>query len=105
GPGRDEYKEAGRESRMFAESLSGPYCISHPMFDTLAWFGEDGSRLRSFAYIPLKGREVTGLLVLGSEDPQRFYPQMGTLHLTRLGDLLASAIQRLRAGALPNEAG
>ena len=93
---REEFRDAGEESRMFAESLSGPYCVGHPMYDTATWFGEDGSRLRSFAYVPLKGREVIGLLLLGSEDPQRFFPEMGTLYLKRLGELVVAAVQRPR---------
>jgi len=36
-----------------------------------------------------------GVLVVASEDAQRFYPQMGTLYLQRLGELLAAALQRL----------
>jgi len=96
GSAREEFRDAGEESRMFAESLSGPYCVGHPMYDTATWFGEDGSRLRSFAYVPLKGREVIGLLLLGSEDPQRFFPEMGTLYLKRLGELVVAAVQRPR---------
>ena len=98
GTERDEFREASQETRMFTESLSGPYCIGHPMFDTATWFGEDGSRLRSFAYIPLKGSEVTGLLALASEEPQRFYPEMGTLYLKRLAEMVVAAVQRVRNG-------
>jgi hypothetical protein len=98
GSDREEFQDAGQEATMFTESLSGPYCIGHPMFDTAAWFGEDGSRLRSFAYVPLKGSEVIGMLALGSEDAQRFYPEMGTLYLKRLGDMVVAAVQRVRAG-------
>ncbi len=95
-PEREEFREASHESRIFAESLSGPYCIDHPVADTATWFGEEGARLQSFAYVPLKARELIGLLVLGSEDPKRFHPEMGTLYLMRLGDLAAAAIQRVQ---------
>jgi uncharacterized protein YigA (DUF484 family) len=98
GSEREEFREAGEEARLFTESLSGPYCIGHPMFDTAAWFGEDGGRLRSFAYVPVKGSEVTGLLALASEEPQRFYPEMGTLYLKRLAEMVVAAVQRVRAG-------
>ena len=84
---------------MFTESLSGPYCIGHAMYDTATWFGEDGARLRSFAYLPLKGNDVIGLLALASEDPQRFYPEMGTLYLRRLADMVVAAMHRVRAAA------
>jgi uncharacterized protein YigA (DUF484 family) len=96
---REEFRDAGEEVRMFTESLAGAYCIGHAMFDTAAWFGEDGARLRSFAYVALKGTAVSGLLVLASEDPQRFYPEMGTLYLKRLAETAAAAMQRMHAGA------
>jgi uncharacterized protein YigA (DUF484 family) len=37
---------------------------------------------------------VFGLLALGSEEAERFFPEMGTLYLTRIGDLTASALRR-----------
>jgi uncharacterized protein len=37
------------------------------------------------------GRGVR-LLALGSEDPQRFYPEMGTLYLRRIGELCAAGV-------------
>lgn len=95
---REEFRAASGEARTFAEGLSGPCCTSQAMFDTVAWFGADSAQLRSFAYVPLRGSEVIGMLALGSDDPQRFYPEMGTLYLTRLGELLTAAIQRVRHG-------
>jgi uncharacterized protein YigA (DUF484 family) len=35
---------------------------------------------------------VVGLLALGSEEPERFYPEMGTLYLGRIGELAAAAL-------------
>jgi len=32
------------------------------------------------------------LLALGSEDAERFYPEMGTLYLRRIGDLCAVGV-------------
>jgi uncharacterized protein YigA (DUF484 family) len=34
------------------------------------------------------------MLVLGSEDVLRFYPEMGTLYLKRLGELASAALLR-----------
>lgn len=100
-PGSDrvEFRDAGGEVQMFSESLSGPYCTGHAMYDTASWFGEDAARLRSFAYAPLKGSNVIGLLALASEEPQRFYPEMGTLYLRRLADMVVAALHRARAAA------
>ena len=64
------------------------------MLDTGTWFGEAAPHLRSFAYLPLRGEQPLGLLALASEDPQRFYPEMGTLYLRRLSEIAAAALLR-----------
>lgn len=91
--------QASVEARTFAESLAGPYCSAHAMLDTSGWFGESASHLRSFAYVPLRHPQSFGLLALSSEDAQRFYPEMGTLYLRRLGELVAAALARYTGGA------
>ncbi len=40
------------------------------------------------------GEHCFGVLAMASEDPQRFYPEMGTLYLERIGELLACALRR-----------
>lgn len=91
---QDDAASVSREARTFAEGLNGPYCSAHAMADTLTWFGDAASRLRSFAYVPLRSDKTIGLLALASEDPQRFYPEMGTLYLRRLGEIAAAALLR-----------
>ena len=81
-------------SREFAASLPGPYCSAHAMVDTASLFADAGSHLRSFSYMPLRDGETFGLLALASEDAQRFYPEMGTLYLKRLGELVAASLAR-----------
>jgi len=94
GPGAElaEFAPVSATIRDFAASLSQPYCCVHAMVDTGTLFGEAASHLRSFAYVPLRDREVFGLLALASEDPQRFYPDMGTLYLKRIGELSAASL-------------
>jgi uncharacterized protein YigA (DUF484 family) len=87
-----EFKPVSDALREFAASLAGPHCGGHAMVDTAGLFGEASAHLRSFSYLPLRGGETFGLLALASEDPQRFYPEMGTLYLRRLGDLVGAAI-------------
>lgn len=89
-----EFAPVSEASREFTMSLTHPYCSSRAMVDTASLFGETGSQLRSFSYVPLRNGETFGLLALASEDPQRFYPEMGTLYLKRLGELLGAAIAR-----------
>ena len=97
GNGQAELPEFGpvsEASREFAASLTHPYCSAHAMVDTAGLFGDAGTHLRSFAYLPLRDGETFGLLALASEDAQRFYPEMGTLYLKRLGELIGAALAR-----------
>lgn len=93
-PPLPEFDAVSAEAREFAESLVNPYCSARAMVDTAAWFGEAAARLRSFAYVACKDRQAFGLLALASEDPQRFYPEMGTLYLKRLGEITTAALLR-----------
>lgn len=89
-----ECAAVSEEARVFAESLTTAYCSHKPMFDSADWFGEQAPALHSFAYVSLRDSGVHGVLALASEDAQRFYPEMGTLYLQRLGALAAAAIAR-----------
>ena len=91
-PQLPEFAGVSAAARDFAESLAAPYCSAHAMVDTAQWFGEAADRLRSFAYIALKNGPAFGLLAMASEDAQRFYPEMGTLFLKRLGEIGAVAL-------------
>jgi uncharacterized protein len=90
-----EFAPVSEATREFAASLPHPYCSAHPMVDTAGLFGDAASQLKSYSYIPLRhGSTLIGLLSLASEDPQRFYPDMGTLYLKRIGEMIAAALQR-----------
>lgn len=92
---RSEFTGVGIDLCAFVDELPCPQCGQQVVAGIPSWFGESGERLRSFAYIPLRnGEQAFGLLVLASEDPQRFYPEMGTLYLQRLGDLQGAALLR-----------
>jgi uncharacterized protein YigA (DUF484 family) len=87
-----EFAPASAGTRDFAASLVQPHCCLHAMVDTATWFGEAAPHLRSFSYVPLRDGEAFGLLALASEDPQRFYPDMGTHYLKRIGELIVAAL-------------
>jgi uncharacterized protein YigA (DUF484 family) len=81
------------EVLAFADAQAQPVCLHHPAHDSAAWFGEHAAQLHSYAYLPLHaGSETIGLLVLASEDRQRFYPEMGTVFLQRIAEATASAL-------------
>lgn len=81
-------------TREFAAGLLHPHCGPLVMADTAVFFGEAAPLLKSYAYVALRGRDTFGLLALASEDAQRFYPEMGTLYLTRIGEVIAACLQR-----------
>jgi uncharacterized protein YigA (DUF484 family) len=74
-----------------AATLGGPQCGSAAGHPCASWFGEAAEHVRSMAVVPLGDASAFGLLALGSEDPQRFFPDMGTLYLRRIGELCAAA--------------
>lgn len=83
-------------TRAFAGGLLHPHCGPLAMADTAGFFGEAAPLLKSYAYVALRGGDATfGLLALASEDQQRFYPEMGTLYLTRIGEVVAACMLRL----------
>lgn len=91
------------ELLTFTDQQTQPVCTHHALHDTLQWFGENALHLRSFSYLPLRmsaqsigdpsiGTPSIGLLILASEDAQRFYPEMGTLFLQRIAEIASSAL-------------
>ncbi len=81
------------EVLAFADAQTQPVCLHHAAHDSATWFGERAAQLHSYAYLPLHaGSETIGLLVLASEDKQRFYPEMGTVFLQRIAEAVSSAL-------------
>ena len=82
------------EIMTFTDQQNQPVCTHHAVPGTLQWFGEGAQQLRSFSYLPLRhDGQSTGLLILASEDAQRFYPEMGTLFLQRIAEIVSSALR------------
>lgn len=57
-------------------------------------FQEEADEVGSAALVPLTDRTEIGFLAIGSADADRFHPGMSIDFLTRLGDLVASALKR-----------
>ena len=82
------------EVMAFADEHAKPVCAHQAVHDTQTWFGESAAHLRSFAYLPLRNdAQSIGMLVLASEDAQRFYPEMGTVFLQRIAEIVSRAVQ------------
>ena len=85
------------EVMAFADQHNKPVCAHQAVHDTKLWFGESAEHLRSFAYLPLRNEtQSIGLLILASEDAQRFYPEMGTVFLQRIAEMSSKAVQALQ---------
>jgi uncharacterized protein YigA (DUF484 family) len=94
-PDTREFARVEPEIRQFVEQMPAPYCGHHAVYESQAWFGEAAPHLKSFALVALKRDAVTfGVVALASEDPQRFYAEMGTLYLARIGELMSHGLWR-----------
>lgn len=89
-----EFSPVSEETRRWAEAQHAPYCGHHPTLDMQGWFGEPHAPLTSFAITVLRGEQAFGVLAMASEDAQRFYPEMGTLYLKRIGEIISVALLR-----------
>ena len=87
------FEPVDSELGNWAQSLVTPYCGHNSGLDLGSWFG-NAAAPKSFALVALRGEKVFGLLAMASEEEQRFYPEMGTLYLKRIGELLSAALLR-----------
>lgn len=87
----DAARPVDEAHRRQASAMGGPQCGPSAGNPFVSWFGESAEHVRSMALVPLGEAAVFGMLALGSEDAQRFFPDMGTLYLRRIGELCAAA--------------
>jgi uncharacterized protein YigA (DUF484 family) len=88
----DEAQPVDEAQRRQAGTMGAPQCGPAAGNPFVPWFREAGEHVRSVALVPLGQTAVFGLLALGSEDPKRFFPEMGTLYLRRIGELCAAGV-------------
>jgi uncharacterized protein YigA (DUF484 family) len=93
-----EFTPVSDATRELVAGLTQPYCGSSTGFEAVGWFGDSADHVRSLSLIALRRDDAPfGLLVLASEEAQRFYAEMGTIFLSRIGDLAGAALQRTLA--------
>jgi len=87
---------ARHEVQALARNLSAPYCGPYVNDEVLSWFPASPV-LQSFSQIALCDASGTsfGLLVLASDDAQRFTFDMYTHYLAQLGELISAALLRV----------
>lgn len=82
------------DSRLFANSLSTPFCGQNNDFEATSWL-EDAPSIQSVAMLALRtdpSSEAFGLLILGSSDINRFSPDMATDFLSNIGQTASAAL-------------
>jgi uncharacterized protein YigA (DUF484 family) len=95
------FPEAG-DVEAFASSLDGAFCGPNPGLDVVQWL-DDPDAVASVAVVPLRESPTEaafGVLVMGSDHPQRFSADMGTEFLNQMAELAGAALQRMR---MPND--
>jgi uncharacterized protein YigA (DUF484 family) len=55
-------------------------------------FGSKARWVQSTALIPLGENGAVGMMAIGSSDPSRFYPGMGTLFLDLLANVISATL-------------
>ena len=85
----------------FANTLAAPYCGSNTDFTAVSWLHKKPA---SLAILSLRAKPLEpafGLMVLGSDDPDRFAPDMGTTFLQTVSNLASAALSRLKPAGVP----
>lgn len=98
---RDEWfvKGVSEDARIFANSLLAPYCGANKDFEAVRWL-DDPSAVVSTVIIPLRkpgDKQAFGLLIMGSQDANRFTSLMATDFLVHIGETSSTALAWLLA--------
>jgi uncharacterized protein YigA (DUF484 family) len=85
--------------REFARALARPHCGPFDGHEVAGWLGTPPASLAVMALRTQAGAPPIGLLVFGSEDPERFTPDMGTDFLDTIALLAGASLHRLTTQA------
>ena len=86
------FEEIDEISKSWAEGLIEPYCGALPNLNLPSVKINDEAK--SYAITTLEIGTPVGLLVMASDDEKRFYPDMGTLFVKRIGELVSAALSQ-----------
>ena len=86
------FQDVDGVTKIWAESLIEPYC-GPSINEGISGIRPD-PEAKSYAITRLGDGTIFGLLVMASNDESRFYPEMGTLFVRRIGELVSAAIQQ-----------
>ena len=96
-------KDVSEDARIFANGLAAPYCGRNHGFEAVGWI-DAGAAIASTALLPLRlsgawvagaNANAFGLLVLGSDDAERFTSSMATDFLVHISATASTALAKL----------
>jgi uncharacterized protein YigA (DUF484 family) len=81
----------------FLDLIDREHCLCGPLDAerSAVLFGEQSENVHSAAIIPVRADARSGILAIGSRDPERFGPDMGTDLLDRLGQTVGQKLRVL----------
>ena len=79
------------DTKTLIEQLKQPYCGKPPAIVANDWFIDPAA---SVAIVPLQLAHTIGFLALASDDENRFFGEMGTDFLSKIGEILSAALSR-----------
>jgi len=90
------YSLHGKDIQAMARNLSAPYCGPYVNDEVLSWLPAMPV-LQSFCQLALRDEhgETFGILVLASDDPDRFTFDMHTHYLAQIGELISLSLMRV----------
>ena len=102
-PGYEDYEWAAPvndDIKRLVKSMRAPFAGANAGFEAAIWMHPNVATIRSLALMPLRldadpDSDPFGLLVLGSNERERFQVTMGTEFLSRFALLAAAALARL----------
>lgn len=85
------FSEVSDEAKTWIAAQTTPYCGKPPEIVEEDWFLAPAA---SIALIPLRAEQTIGFLALASDDEKRFFSEMGTDFLSKIGELVSAALSR-----------
>jgi uncharacterized protein YigA (DUF484 family) len=85
------FSETDETIQAWLETLPEPYCGPQPDGGIANIMDSDA---KSYAVVPLRNSQIIGMLAMASNEEKRFYPEMGTIFIERIGALVGAAIQK-----------
>jgi uncharacterized protein len=88
------FSNVADDAKTWVEALKTPYCGKPPAIVADDWFIDPAE---SVAIVPLQLAHTIGFLALASDDENRFFGEMGTDFLSKIGEILSAALSRYLA--------